>query len=71
MNRTKSDPCPFPKSICHFFQSSNASNLVDGLQRLFAMDVNLAVGKSITAAMLNEKGNYVVVADIHRLNDSR
>lgn len=44
---------------------------MDELQRLFANDVDLTVGGSVTSAILNERGKYVAVVDLHRVSDDR
>jgi len=49
----------------------DTQELIDEMQRLFAVDIDLPVGSSVRSALLNHSGHYVAVVDIHRLSDSR
>ena len=52
-------------------QGDDALGFINEMQRLFAADIDLAVGNSITSALLNQNGNYIAIADVHRLDNNK
>ena len=54
-----------------FFQSNDESSLIDELQYLFAEDIDIDVGRTITSSLLKKDGTYLGIVTLYRMSEKK